>query len=49
MAEPRPPRPGSTNDDAGFPPLREVDDEVRPDADEADDFDGDFHEEGGGD
>lgn len=49
MAEPKQPRPGLTHDDAGFPPLREIDDEAKPIDEEADDFDRDFHEDGGGD
>lgn len=50
MFEPKmPSRTPSSGDDAGFPPLREVDELTNGAEDDADDLERDYHEDGGGD
>jgi hypothetical protein len=51
MADPTtPPNPRFANDDdAGFPPLGEPAVSADEDTDGSDDYEGDFHEDGGGD
>lgn len=51
MAEPKtPPRPAlADQEDAGFPPLRDIGDLKGGEGDGPDDIEGDYHEDGGGD
>jgi hypothetical protein len=51
MLEPKTPRPPTDYEDPGFAPLRGRDDlgDAEDDDTAADDLEGDYHEEGGGD
>lgn len=48
MVEPKTPQPVLSQDDPGFPPLRD-EDAADEKEDDAFDYDSDFHEDGGGD
>lgn len=51
MVDPKtPPRPAlADEEDAGFPPIRDMSDLEAGEGDGVDDIDGDYHEDGGGD